>query len=99
MFMIPKVIRKCQGVAFLVGRRCYSMDYQKVQGLVDRAIVIDTKGADVNDLRASNNPGNDESWLHFTPERYANEEELVAVINQTFRENRVMDKEIEAGYR
>lgn len=75
------------------------MDFKKLQGLVDHGIVIDVEGADEHEVRASNDPGNDNSWKNFMPESYSNEEELVATINNAFRSDRVADDKIYTDYK
>jgi len=75
------------------------MNFRKVQGLVDPGIVVDVEGADVHEVRASNDLGNDNSWKEFTPENYANEDALAAAINQAFRSDKVADEGVYAGYK
>lgn len=75
------------------------MDFKKLQEFVDPDVVIDVEGADTHDVRATNDPGNDKSWRHFTPEKYKDEEELAAAINNAFRSDRVADEEIYEGYK
>ena len=70
------------------------MDFEKLAKLVDTGIVIDAEGANIHDVRATNDPRNDKSWRNFTPEGYSDEEELAAAISNFFRTDRVTDKEI-----
>ena len=55
------------------------MDFQKIKSLVDKGITVDANEADEHELRYTFDDG--KTWYQVTPEKYSNEEEIVAVIN------------------
>ena len=57
------------------------MDFNKLQGLVNRGITLDLENADIHELRVCFEMNAEKHWIEFTPEKYKGEEELAATIN------------------